>query len=133
MVASYYLLGSVLFLLVLVVALLQPAFVSALHNPNLRQDIQDAGKYQGIHALLIVIFAGIGVGLWFLQPWARTLVLVITGIDVIRRAITFAIYLLPLATGSHRALGAFFWFATVMDTSIFAYMRLGLVKRAFKF
>jgi hypothetical protein len=69
--ALFYFLGTVLFILVLVIAILEPAFVSGLLNLNVRQDIEPARTYEGVHVLLILIFAAIGLGLWFLQSWAR--------------------------------------------------------------
>ena len=128
--ALFYLLGAVLFLVVLMVPILRPASVAALHTSNLGQDIQHAQSHKGVHALLILIFAGIGVGLWFLQSWARRIVLVIAGAHLVRQIIVV------LSTAVHPAAlqhvsGTYFWFSTSISAAMVVYLLQPQVKRAF--
>lgn len=127
--ALFYLLGAVLFLVVLMVPILRPASVAALHTSNLGQDIQHAQTYKGVHTLLILIFAGIGLGLWFLQSWARRIVLLIAGVHLARQIIVV------LSSAVHPAAfqqsWGYFWFSTSLSAAMVVYLLQPQVKRAF--
>lgn len=126
LVASFYLLGAALFLAVLLVGLLQPAFVSNLHSRGLIGDIENARTHPGVHEIVAVIFAALGAGLWSLKSFARYTVLVITGLHLVLQAATLA-----HAAGSRRADTPFFWFATTVSAAIFIYLTRPHVRRAF--
>lgn len=130
-VAGYWLLGAVLFLVMLVVGLSQPAGGSGFFRGALAQDAQHAREHFGEYLLLILIFTGIGLGLWFLKSLARQVVMVITGIHLLLQAIKLARPAAVLAASPSRPGTAFFWFTTAMSAAIFLYMCTPHVKRAF--
>lgn len=128
-ISILFLVAGALFLGALMVAVLRPSVISVFHNPGLREDIQNASTYRGAHVLLALTFAGMGLGLWYLQRWARWLALLITGIGLF-----WDILMLALSTVIHEGKYQnrnFFWFATFLDAAIFVYLRLSHVRRAF--
>jgi hypothetical protein len=129
--ALFYLLGAVLFLVLLVIGILEPEGASVFHRSNLGQDIQHIHNRLGLHLIVVVIFAGIGLGLWFLQSWARRTVLIIAGAHLVRQALVIASSAVVPAAASRHPMGTFFWFATSISTAMVVYLLQPPVKRAF--
>lgn len=127
--ALLYLFGGVAFLIILSTALRTPAGVP---GSVLGHDIPTVQKFKGIFPVLSLIFAGIGAGLWFMQSWARWMLLIILGADLARRLLVLALFSIAHGAGSQRTLGSFFWFAGTINLAMFMYLRLPHVKEAFR-
>ena len=130
-VALYWFLGAAVFLMVLVGGVLGGTGGSGFFSGGLAEDVQDAQEHFGVHVLVMLIFAAIGLGIWSLQPLARRVVLVITGVHLALQAIKLAQPASTIAVSPSRPRTVFFWFTTAMSAAIFLYMCTSRVKQAF--
>ena len=125
MIALLFLLSSLLTFGVLLLGVLQPAWIASLRH--LGQDIKAAGSNVGAFVLVGASYAALAAGLWRLQRWARFIIMFLAGTSLI-----IAVAGIALGVLSHRPLPVFLWFSAGLSGIIVLYLRQSRIKAAFR-
>jgi hypothetical protein len=124
-VAVLFAFSSFLTFVVLLLGLIQPAWISSLHH--IGPDIEAAGNHIGSFLLVGAAYAGLAAGLWRLRNWARLAVLFLAGTSLM-----LALAGIAVAAMIHRPVAGFFWFSAGLCGSIVIYLRQSHVKAVFR-